>query len=183
MSGAILLSEPTGELALFAAAGYTLFAIDDLAVDLVYFVRRRWRAPGGNGGGAGARTVRGGGGDADPADLKPAQRRGRGVGRRAAGALPARRRAAPDVARRHQDARARRLSPAPCRERGAGIGTGADAGGRFLAGGHVSRYMRSDIFSGFSRLPWFCRAGAASLPGDEPWTFTSPSPDCRSMRC
>ena len=43
MSGAILLSELTGELALFAAAGYSLFALDDLAVDLVYFARRGWR--------------------------------------------------------------------------------------------------------------------------------------------
>jgi adsorption protein B len=39
-----LLSELTGELALFAAAGYTLFALGDLAVDLVYFARSGWRA-------------------------------------------------------------------------------------------------------------------------------------------
>ncbi|HXG99171.1 MAG TPA: glycosyl transferase family protein [Sphingomicrobium sp.] len=44
MSAGLLLSEITGELALFAAAGYALFAIDALAVDLIYFVRRGWRA-------------------------------------------------------------------------------------------------------------------------------------------
>ncbi len=38
------MSEVTGELALFAAAGYALFALDDLAVDLIYFARRGWRA-------------------------------------------------------------------------------------------------------------------------------------------
>lgn len=43
MSAAILLSEVTGELALFAAVGGLLFALDDLAVDLIYFARAGWR--------------------------------------------------------------------------------------------------------------------------------------------
>jgi len=37
------LSEVTGELALFAAAGGLLFALDDLLVDLIYFTRAGWR--------------------------------------------------------------------------------------------------------------------------------------------
>ena len=41
---ALILTEFTAELALFAAAGFLLFAIDDLAVDLIYFVRSAWRA-------------------------------------------------------------------------------------------------------------------------------------------
>ena len=41
---ALFLTELTAELALFAAAGFFLFAIDDLAVDLIYFVRRGWRS-------------------------------------------------------------------------------------------------------------------------------------------
>jgi Glycosyltransferase like family 2 len=41
---ALILTELTAELALFAAAGFLLFAIDDLAVDLIYFVRHSWRA-------------------------------------------------------------------------------------------------------------------------------------------
>ena len=44
MSLALLIDPLIGELALFAAAGYLLFAIDDLAVDLIYFARRMWRA-------------------------------------------------------------------------------------------------------------------------------------------
>lgn len=40
----VLLTELTAELALFAAAGYFFFAIDDLLVDLIYFARRSWRA-------------------------------------------------------------------------------------------------------------------------------------------
>ena len=40
MSPAVLLTELASELALFAAAGFLLFAIDDLAVDLIYFARR-----------------------------------------------------------------------------------------------------------------------------------------------
>ena len=44
MSAALLVSEITGELALFAAAGALLFALDDLAVDLIYFGRAVWRS-------------------------------------------------------------------------------------------------------------------------------------------
>jgi adsorption protein B len=40
----ILLSELTGEIALFAAVGGLLFALDDLVVDLIYFVRLGWRS-------------------------------------------------------------------------------------------------------------------------------------------
>ena len=41
----MLLSEVTGEIALFAAVGGLLFALDDLLVDLIYFAARggaRW---------------------------------------------------------------------------------------------------------------------------------------------
>jgi adsorption protein B len=41
---AFVLTELTAELALFAAAGFLLFAIDDLAVDIIYFARQGWRA-------------------------------------------------------------------------------------------------------------------------------------------
>src|SRR4030095_4991467 len=41
---ALILTEFTAELALFAAAGFLLFAIDDLAVDFIYFARRAWRS-------------------------------------------------------------------------------------------------------------------------------------------
>src|SRR4029450_3139002 len=41
---ALIRTELTAELALFAAAGFLLFAIDDLVVDIIYFVRRGWRA-------------------------------------------------------------------------------------------------------------------------------------------
>ena len=44
MNLALLIDSLIGELALFAAAGYFLFALDDLAVDLIYFGRRGWRA-------------------------------------------------------------------------------------------------------------------------------------------
>ncbi len=44
MSAGILLSELTGEIALFAAVGGLLFALDDLVVDLIYFVRLGWRS-------------------------------------------------------------------------------------------------------------------------------------------
>ena len=44
MSPAFVLTDLASELALFAAAGFLLFAIDDLAVDLIYFARRCWRA-------------------------------------------------------------------------------------------------------------------------------------------
>jgi adsorption protein B len=39
-----IMSGVAGELALFAAAGYLLFAADDVLVDLIYFTRRLWRA-------------------------------------------------------------------------------------------------------------------------------------------
>lgn len=41
---ALVLTELTAELALFASVGFLLFAIDDLVVDLIYFLRRGWRA-------------------------------------------------------------------------------------------------------------------------------------------
>ena len=41
---AFILTELTAELALFAAAGFLLFALDDLAVDIIYFARQGWRA-------------------------------------------------------------------------------------------------------------------------------------------
>ena len=44
MSVAFLLAEVTGEIALFAAAGGLLFALDDLLVDLIYFARAGWRS-------------------------------------------------------------------------------------------------------------------------------------------
>lgn len=44
MSAVLLLSEITAELALFAAAGALLFALDDLAVDIIYFARSGWRS-------------------------------------------------------------------------------------------------------------------------------------------
>ena len=44
MTIAPILSDIAAELALFAAAGYLLFAADDLLVDLIYFTRRLWRA-------------------------------------------------------------------------------------------------------------------------------------------
>ena len=44
MTVAMLIGTLIGELALFAAAGYLLFALDDVAVDLIYFLRRAWRA-------------------------------------------------------------------------------------------------------------------------------------------
>jgi len=39
-----VLSRIAAELALFAGAGFLLFAVNDLAVDLIYFARRFWRA-------------------------------------------------------------------------------------------------------------------------------------------
>ena len=44
MTVSFLLADVASELALFAAAGFLLFALDDLAVDLIYFARRGWRA-------------------------------------------------------------------------------------------------------------------------------------------
>src|SRR4051795_193969 len=39
-----VLSRFAAELALFAGAGFLLFAVNDLLVDLIYFARRFWRA-------------------------------------------------------------------------------------------------------------------------------------------
>lgn len=44
MTPAFLLADLASELALFAAVGFLLFALDDLVVDLIYFCRRAWRA-------------------------------------------------------------------------------------------------------------------------------------------
>ena len=44
MTPAFLLADLASELALFAAAGFLLFALDDVMVDLIYFSRRSWRA-------------------------------------------------------------------------------------------------------------------------------------------
>jgi adsorption protein B len=41
---AAIVSGMANELALFAAAGYLLFAVDDLLVDVIYFTRRLWRS-------------------------------------------------------------------------------------------------------------------------------------------
>jgi bacteriophage N4 adsorption protein B len=43
MVAAQILSRLAAELALFAGAGFLLFAVNDLAVDIIYFVRRLWR--------------------------------------------------------------------------------------------------------------------------------------------
>ena len=40
----LALAELAAELALFAALGFLLFSLDDLLVDLIFFVRRGWRA-------------------------------------------------------------------------------------------------------------------------------------------
>jgi adsorption protein B len=40
----LVLTELTAELALFAAVGFFLFAIDDIIVDLIYFLRAGWRS-------------------------------------------------------------------------------------------------------------------------------------------
>jgi len=44
MSIAVLLSYAAAELALFAGAGFLLFGINDVLVDLIYFSRRLWRS-------------------------------------------------------------------------------------------------------------------------------------------
>lgn len=44
MTPSFIIADLASELALFAAAGFLLFALDDLAVDLIYFGRRLWRA-------------------------------------------------------------------------------------------------------------------------------------------
>lgn len=41
---ALILTELAGELALFAAVGFLLFALDDLAVDLIFLSRSAWRS-------------------------------------------------------------------------------------------------------------------------------------------
>jgi bacteriophage N4 adsorption protein B len=43
LTAAELLTRFAAELALFAGAGFLLFGLNDLAVDLIYFVRRAWR--------------------------------------------------------------------------------------------------------------------------------------------
>ena len=43
-AGTILLQDLIGELSLFAAIGFLVFALDDLLVDLIYFTRTVWRA-------------------------------------------------------------------------------------------------------------------------------------------
>jgi adsorption protein B len=44
MSLQSVMAETAAELALFASLGFLLFSLDDLAVDLIYFCRRLWRA-------------------------------------------------------------------------------------------------------------------------------------------
>jgi adsorption protein B len=44
MTIAVILSRIAAELALFAGAGFLLFALSDLTVDLIYFARAIWRA-------------------------------------------------------------------------------------------------------------------------------------------
>ncbi|MCW3797858.1 glycosyl transferase family protein [Sphingomonas sp. BN140010] len=44
MSLAWLVQQAAAELSLFAAAGFLFFALDDLALDLIFFIRRAWRA-------------------------------------------------------------------------------------------------------------------------------------------
>src|SRR3954454_4038553 len=44
MAVAEILSRIAAELALFAGVGFLLFAVNDLAVDLIYFVRSIWRS-------------------------------------------------------------------------------------------------------------------------------------------
>lgn len=40
----LVMAQVAAELALFAALGFLLFSLDDLAVDVIYFGRRAWRA-------------------------------------------------------------------------------------------------------------------------------------------
>lgn len=44
MALAEVLSRVAAELALFAGAGFLLFALKDLVVDLIYFARALWRS-------------------------------------------------------------------------------------------------------------------------------------------
>ena len=43
MNIAVIMSRIAAELALFAGAGFLLFAVNDVLVDLIYFTRRLWR--------------------------------------------------------------------------------------------------------------------------------------------
>src|SRR4249919_640553 len=43
MNIAVTMSRIAAELALFAGAGFLLFAVNDVLVDLIYFTRRLWR--------------------------------------------------------------------------------------------------------------------------------------------
>jgi adsorption protein B len=43
MNIAVVMSRIAAELALFAGAGFLLFAANDVLVDLIYFTRRLWR--------------------------------------------------------------------------------------------------------------------------------------------
>jgi bacteriophage N4 adsorption protein B len=43
MAIAEILSRFAAELALFAGVGFLIFAVNDVAVDLIYFARRMWR--------------------------------------------------------------------------------------------------------------------------------------------
>ena len=44
MTFAVVLTRVAAELALFSAVGFLLFAINDLAIDCIYFTRRLWRS-------------------------------------------------------------------------------------------------------------------------------------------
>ena len=44
MSSAELLTRIAAELALFSSVGFLLFALNDLAIDVIYFARRLWRS-------------------------------------------------------------------------------------------------------------------------------------------
>ena len=44
MTFAAILARVAAELALFSAVGFLLFAVNDLAVDAIYFGRRLWRS-------------------------------------------------------------------------------------------------------------------------------------------
>ena len=44
MALADVLTRVAAELALFAGAGFLLFAVNDVVVDLIYFARRIWRS-------------------------------------------------------------------------------------------------------------------------------------------
>ena len=46
MAIADILGRLAAELALFAGVGFLIFAVNDLAVDIIFFARRLWRAVG-----------------------------------------------------------------------------------------------------------------------------------------